>query len=128
MDKLSGYIECQIGGMIRPIKFGMGAWKIFTQVTGKSLDEMSDINWLEFSGAIIYAGLMQAALTTGRDRDFVIENVYDWLDEMPDETYKAIMATLAESKVLGRTFADIIKSQQPDEATAPEKKKATLAT
>ncbi len=120
MDKLSGYIECEIGGMLRPIKFGMGAWKIFTDVTGKSLDQMGEINWIEFSGAIIYSGLMQAALVSGRDRGFIINDVYDWLDDMPDETYKAIMATLAESKVLGRTFKDMIAGQ----ATEPDKKKA----
>ncbi len=120
MDKLSGYIECEIGGMQRPIKFGMGAWKIFTDVTGKSLDQMGGINWIEFSGAIIYAGLMQAALVSGRDRDFIINDVYDWLDDMPDETYKSIMATLAESKVLGKTFKDMIAGQ----ATGPDKKKA----
>lgn len=119
MDKLSGYIEVEIGGMQRPIKFGMGAWKIFTEVTGKSLDQMGEINWIEFSGVIIYAGLMQAALVSGRERDFTLNHVYDWLDEMPDETYKAIMATLAESKVLGRTFKDMIAGQE----TEPDKKK-----
>lgn len=123
MDKLSGYIECEIGGMQRPIKFGMGAWKIFTEATGKRLDQMGEINWIEFSGAIIYAGLMQAALVSGRERDFNLNQVYDWLDDMPDETYKAIMKTLAESKVLGRTFKEMLNGQE----TEPDKKKASSA-
>lgn len=121
MDKLSGYIECEIGGKLRPIKFGMGAWKIFTDTTGKQLDQMGDINWIEFSGAIIYAGLMQAALVSGRSMDFNINQVYDWLDDMPDETYKSIMATLAESRVLGRTFKDMIAATQTE--NEPDKKK-----
>jgi len=119
-NKLSGYIEVEIGGKVRPIKFGMGAWKIFTDATGKQLDNIGEINWIEFSGAIIYAGLMQAALVSGRARDFSIELVYDWLDELPDESYKAIMKTLADSRVLGRTFKDLLKTQQADE---PDKKK-----
>jgi len=115
MDKLSGYIECEIGGEVRPIKFGMGAWKIFTQITGKSLDEMGSINWIEFSGYIIYAGLKQAALVENKPIDFVPEKVFDWLDVIDDETYKLIMRTLAESKVLGRTFKDMMKSQAEPE-------------
>ena len=119
MDKLSGYIECEIGGEVRPIKFGMGAWKIFTEVTGKSLDRMGDFNWIEFSGAIIYAGLLQAALSADKEHDFNVNQVYDWLDDMPDETYKAIMKTLADSRVLGRTFKEMIAGQQSE----PDKKK-----
>jgi len=121
MDKLSGYIECEIGGMLRPIKFGMGAWKIFTDTTGKQLDQMGEINWIEFSGAIIYAGLTQAALVSGRAMDFNINQVYDWLDDMPDETYKSIMATLAESRVLGQTFKEMIAATQTE--AEPDKKK-----
>jgi len=86
MDKLSGYIEAEIGGEVRPIKFGMGAWKIFTGITGKSLDEMGSINWIEFSGYIIFAGLKQAALVSGKPVDFNPEKVFDWLDELSEET------------------------------------------
>lgn len=125
MDKLSGYIEAEIGGEIRPIKFGMGAWKIFTEITGKSLDDMGNINWIEFSGYIIYSGLKQAALANGKPIDFNPEKVFDWLDETSDETYKEIMRTLAESKVLGRTFRDMVKSQPEPETV---KKKLTSQT
>lgn len=125
MDKLSGYIECEIGGKLRPVKFGMGAWKIFTEITGKSLDQMGSINWIEFSGYIIYAGLKQAALVNGDPVDFTPEKVFDWLDEIEDETYKSIMRTLAESKVLGRTFKDMVQAQSEPETV---KKKVSSAT
>ena len=125
MDKISGYIECEIGGQIRPIKFGMGAWKIFTEITGKSLDEMGSINWMEFSGSIIFAGLKQAALVNSTPIDFNEAEVMNWLDEINDETYKSIMRTLAESKVLGRTFKDMVQAQSEPETV---KKKVSSAT
>lgn len=111
MDKVSGYIEVDMGGKVRPIKFGMGAWKIFTEVTGLPLDKLGEVDAMTFPVAIIYAGCKQAALSKNEPVDFNQANVCDWIDEMPQETFNEISRTLAESKILGRTFKDIIAEQ-----------------
>jgi len=108
MDKLSGYIEVEMGGKVRPIKFGMGAWKIFTEVTGLPLDRLGEVDTVTFPAAIIYAGAKQAALANNEAVDFNLANVYDWIDEMPQDTFNSIAKCLSESKTMGRTFKDIV--------------------
>lgn len=120
MDKLSGYIEVEMGGKVRPIKFGMGAWKIFTEVTGLPLDRLGEVDTVTFPAAIIYAGCKQAALGLNEPIDFNLANVYDWIDVMPQERFNEIAKTLSESKVMGRTFKDIV-AESIKKKTVPTK-------
>ena len=121
MNNLSGFIRIEIGGKVRPIKFGMGAWKYFTEVTGVQLADLANVDAITFGASIVYGGLKQAALADNEPVDFNINNVYDWLDEMPQDDYSKIMTTLLESKVLGNTFKSFIEGQ-PNNSDSNKKK------
>ena len=108
MDKNAGYMEANLGGQIRPLKFGMGAWKIISEQTGLSLDKMGEIPPSDFPALIIFAGAKQAALADNKQVDFNINNVYDWLDEITPELLEQIIKCLGESKLMGRTFNDFL--------------------
>ena len=124
MDKLSGYIECEIGGMQRPIKFGMGAWVIVCEERGKTLktmfnglDEFSMIGW------IIYAGIKFACLA-GYSDEQPPKNVYvalDWVGDLSAETIKVITDTFMGSQISGKTMQEYVKIAA--EASEDDKKK-----
>lgn len=123
MNKHSGYCEVKIGGEIRPIKFGMGAWSIIATERDKAisqmfegLDEMSFIAWLTYAGAK-HAYL--AGYTTVQPPKSVHE-VFDWIEECDDGVLSEIGSAFAETKNRqGKTMRDIIASIDED-----DKKKA----
>lgn len=108
MEKFSGYMEVELGGKIRPLKFGMGAWKIFTEVTELPLEKLGEVDMMSFPAIIIYAGAKQAALAKNKEIDFNLAMVYDWIDEISEDTFRDISKCLASSKIMGRTFKDIV--------------------
>jgi len=122
MNKLSGYIEAEIGGEIRPLKFGMGAWEIFVEITGIQLvdvGELAQSNPMKFSASIIYAGLKQAALAQDKSFDYNPRVIYDWIDELDQSIYNEIMQAVGKSKVIGKTMVEHLQGSD----TTPSKKK-----
>ena len=99
MDKLSGYIEIEMGGKVRPIKFGMGAWKILRDTTGIELDQLGTIDPLVFSSGIIYAGLKQAALSSNEPIDFNEAKVVDMTETDGSDNVRVVMKFRAGTQV-----------------------------
>ncbi len=125
MDKLSGYIECEIGGEVRPIKFGMGAWVIVCEEREKNLRTMFDgLSEFAMIGWVIYAGVKFACLA-GYSNQKPPENVYVVLDLISDidtATLESITKTFMSSKISGKTMQEYVKMAA--DADDSDKKKA----
>lgn len=128
MDKMSGYAEIELGGELRPIKFGMGAWQIIADERGKELAHMFDgLNEFSYISWLAYGGLKFAALAgyTDLKPPVSVHQAMDWLNDAGPETYAAIGKCFAESKVGGQTMRDFI-AKQTAEGEPSEKKKKPL--
>lgn len=95
MNLFRGEVEVELGGEKRLIKFGLNQLALFTEKTGKSLDEVSfgvaDLRLLIWSA--LYAG----AKKQGKPFDIDEWTVGDWLDEIQQEDFDLIMKTITES-------------------------------
>ena len=95
MNLFRGEVEVELGGEKRLVKFGLNQLALFTEKTGKSLDEVSfgigDLRLLIWSA--LYAGAKK------QDKPFDIDEwtVGDWLDDISQEDFDLIMRTITES-------------------------------
>jgi hypothetical protein len=99
---MNGYINVEILGKNRGLKFGMVATQqIFLQAEKLkvTLGESVDIAILP---AVVYWGLYNNCLAKNVDTDFTWEEVYDWVeDNMSNgELLKSIMLEFYDSKLV----------------------------
>jgi len=77
----------EIGGKVRPVKFGFNALIEFSELTGKTIDELnslSDKNMTMKQLLILcWCGLKAGARREGQEFNASVEDVADWLDENP---------------------------------------------
>lgn len=128
MDKLSGYTEINLGGELRALKFGMGAWAIIAEERQKTLEEMfNGLSEFSFIGWVAYAGLKFAALAgyTDKEPPASVYVVLDWLDSADAETMAKIGKTFANSRTLGHTMQSYVDKMQSDGGELPKKKRAS---
>lgn len=127
MNKVSGYCEVNLGGKVRPIKFGMGAWSIIADERNLPLADITKgLNELSFVAWITYAGCKYACLAGYSDLPAPksIYEVQDWFDDAEPEVMKIIGQTFAKSRTNGKTISDIIAKVSDNEPEPdPQKKK-----
>lgn len=74
------YIQIEIGGKLRGLKFNQGAHvEIFNKIGQAN-------NNVVFAGyAVVWAGLKANSYVKGEEIDFTFEQVCDWVDAMKEE-------------------------------------------
>lgn len=110
---MKGEITINIGGKIRPIKFGTNATAFFCEerrCTIKDFTEMlspEKLNSLEITGSeirdLLWAGLKTGALTRGEDASFTSFDVGNWLDDEDFDKNQIVKAieSMADSSPKG---------------------------
>jgi hypothetical protein len=74
----------QIGGELRPVKFGFNALRIFGNLTGLSVVQMETLGTdmsMDHLVKLVYCGLVDGARVEKKEFPFLVEDVADWLDE-----------------------------------------------
>lgn len=86
------YIQIEIGGKIRGLKFNQMAVVILAQ--------KADHQNFAATGnyAMIYGGLCANLYVKGEEKDFTFEEVCDWVDALPQETLTAVDNCLQEAE------------------------------
>jgi len=95
----------EIGGKLRPFKFGFNAIDIFCRERKISIAEFGErIAQISKGSAtigelrdIIYAGLAGGALSSNEAIGFTCFQVGDWLDELPEGELAKIMNAISHS-------------------------------
>lgn len=115
---MDGYLELEIGGALRPMKLGMGAWEIIcternttTQSMLKGLNEFSFIGWIAYSG-LKFAYL--AGLTELSPPKSFHETML-WIEKLDGKTMSKIGETFAKSTILGQTMKEYLDSMNQDD-------------
>jgi hypothetical protein len=129
MDKLSGYIEVELGGELRPLKFGMGAWQIISQERGKPIEELfTGLGYMDFIALTTWAALRCAYVCeytkVEPPKDIIV--VFDWLGDCDVETYKQIGKAFGDSKMIGETMREYMAKHQINTEDSTLKKKKPL--
>ena len=109
---MNGFAEIEIGGKIRPIKFGTNQTAIFCQFRKINLAQFSelfsserlsnkDIDGSEIRD-LIYSALVAGCRTKKIDQDFDETEVGDWIDELEqselDNIFEVYMQSLPNVK------------------------------
>lgn len=112
----------EIGGKMRPLKFGTNQTAILCKLRGVTLKELNDLfsverfQKLEIDNTeirdLIYSGLVAGAKTAKEEVDFDNEIVGDWIDEMKQKTLKDIMSFYTESLVPNEFRAKVKEEMQ----------------
>lgn len=89
-----GYVEVNIGGKVRPLKFGMNQLALFSQKINKPLDQI--VFGVTELRELVWSGLCSAARSAGEKFEHDEWDVGDWLDEIePAELQKILDAVTA---------------------------------
>lgn len=100
MNILRGEIEVELGGRKRLVKFGLNQMAIYTQKHRIDLSEMTTIGVAEIRD-LIWSGLVAGAKKNGEEIDFDEWQVGDWLEEMEQTEYDAVMQTFQKAMPSG---------------------------
>ncbi len=103
-------VQINIGGKLRPFKFGFNAIDIFCRERKIGIAEFGErIAAIGKGGAtigelrdIIYAGLAGGALSSNESIGFTSVQVGDWLDELPEGELAKIMEAISHSVSAGK--------------------------
>lgn len=105
------YIQIEIGGRLRGLKFNRGAYVIFTQ----SVD--FEFFVATYAYGFVYAGLMGNCYVKREDPDFTFEQVCEWVDALPIEVLQGVQKVFESTT----DFLNAVKVAEA-ETTAVEKK------
>lgn len=107
MNKISGFKEYEIGGQVRPFKFGTNATALYLEHRGEKLKDFNKsfsleaFRDMEITGAetrdLIWACLQDGARIKGEDRDFDVYDVGDWIDEAGSEIVQDMLSVVYSS-------------------------------
>jgi hypothetical protein len=92
----------QIGGELRPVKFGFNALRIFGDLTGLSIAKMETLGAdMSFDHLIklVYCGLIDGARVEKKEFTATLDDVGDWLDEdkgLMMEMFQEFAASMAQ--------------------------------
>lgn len=76
--------DVEIGGKLRPVKFGFAALMEFTEAKGYTmadLDNLGESMNLKDALFLVWCGLKHGARVQKQEFDFTIDDIADWLDE-----------------------------------------------
>lgn len=115
------YIQIEIGGKLRGLKFNQMAIVILTQ-------KIDPVNYVATANyAMVWAGLKGSAYVKGEELDLNFEQVCDLVDTLPQDILKLIDACLAESQKY-KELIENIKDKKPetDKKKLPKRARKTL--
>lgn len=108
------YLQIEIGGKHRGLKFNQLAFQLFCQKAKFELAaETSQVY------AMFYGGLVGNCVAKGEEEDFTYEQVCDWVDELyltddGREIIKQVDKALTETQVFKKTFSELIEKLNQD--------------
>lgn len=125
---MNGYIQADILGRTRGLKFGMLA----VQQIGMEMQKLGKVfgdNSIDLAAVpvIIYWGLFNNCYIKKEDPDFTFEDVVDWVDSnisTPD-LFTPILQAFYDSKFLQPTTTTAPQEEQKKSSTSTRKKAGT---
>lgn len=102
------YIQIEIGGKLRGLKFNVLAIKEFH----KKVDYARFEDTANY--ALVYGGLVANCYVKGENEDFTYEEVCDWVDELSKEVMESIDKKFSESQAYKKLIPETEKETEVD--------------
>jgi hypothetical protein len=120
------YIQIELGGKLRGLKFNMYALEEYTKRIANALDRAikknsTDISQATLVYACVYSGLIGNCYAKEIDQDFTFEDVTDWVDAASNADLEAACNCLSETE----RYKEKLKAIEGVAPAEVVKKKAT---
>lgn len=114
---MTGYIQLELGGKKRGIKFGNYALMEYSKLNGTDVAEFNESNPIKLCADLVYCGLKNNCFIKKEIEDFTQDDVLAWVDDMPMSQITDIIQVFEESVRLSQGIQDtqeaITKSSKP---------------
>jgi len=104
---MTGYIQLELGGKKRGIKFGNYALIEYSKLNGTGVAEFNESNPIKLCADLVYCGLKNNCFIKKEIEDFTQDDVLAWVDDMPMTQITDIIETFEQSVRVSQGIADI---------------------
>lgn len=122
---MTGYIQLELGGKKRGVKFGNYALMEYSKLNNTGVVEFNDDNEIKLCADLLYCGLKNNCYIKREIQDFTYEDVMLWVDEMPMEQITEITKVFEETVKSSQAVANIQDamggSSTPSNSKKPKK-------
>jgi hypothetical protein len=115
----AGYIQLELGGKKRGIKFGNYALMEYSKINGTGVVEFNEENPIKLCSDLIYCGLKNNSYIKKEIMDFTMDDVLVWVDDMPMSQVTDVISLFEQSVKTSQGIVDIQDAMNID--IAPSK-------
>ena len=112
---MTGYIQLELGGKKRGVKFGNYALIEYSKLNGTGVVEFNEQNPIKLCADLVYCGLKNNCFVKKEIEDFTYEDVVMWVDDMPIQQITEITQVFEESV---KATQGVLEVQEAMESTA----------
>lgn len=94
---MTGYIQLELGGKKRGVKFGNYALIEYSKLNNTGVVEFNEQNPIKLCADLVYCGLKNNCFIKKELEDFTYEDVIGWVDDMPISRITEITQAFEES-------------------------------
>jgi hypothetical protein len=110
----AGYIQLELGGKKRGVKIGNYALMEYSKITGTGVLEFDNENPIKLCTDLIYCGLKNNAYIKKELLDFTMDDVLEWVDDMPIEQINDVINLFHESIKISEGVNEIQEAITPN--------------
>lgn len=108
------YVQVEIGGKLRGLKFNQMADVEYLVKVGKNTNPVAS------TYAMVWAGLISNCYAKAEEVDFTFEQVCDWCEKVTDADFIKILDCYKETKAFLKDIPDDVKKKKPLRTLTPK--------
>ena len=120
---MTGYIQLELGGKKRGVKFGNYALIEYSKLNGTGVVEFNEQNPIKLCADLVYCGLKNNCFIKKEVEDFTYEDVVMWVDDMPISQITEITQVFEESVKATQGVVDIQEAMSSNSKEGKSSKK-----
>jgi hypothetical protein len=120
---MTGYIQLELGGKKRGIKFGNYALMEYSKLNGTGVAEFDETNPIKLCADLVYCGLKNNCFIKKEIEDFTQDDVLTWVDDMPMSQITDIIQVFEASAKQSQLVTDSNEAMQSTSKPNTEKPK-----
>jgi hypothetical protein len=114
---MTGYIQLELGGKQRGVKFGNYALMEYSKINNTDVAEFNEANPIKLCADLVYCGLKNNCFIKKEIEDFTQDDVLAWVDDMPmtqiTDIIQCFEASVKISQGMQETQEAINESSKP---------------
>jgi hypothetical protein len=120
---MTGYIQLELGGKKRGVKFGNYALMEYSQLNGTGVAEVLNENPIKLCADLIYCGLKNNCYVKREVEDFTLEDVRSWVDSMDMQEINDVINTFTATQKISSGMIEIQEAIESKKTSSKSPKK-----